>query len=88
MSGKDRAGEECEESSETPTRKPRRVPTGLGSADTRAAIWELLHHYKGGEPENLPGPEEFQECMERHPYANPDAVWTFLLFQPPPPERT
>lgn len=55
---------------------------GLGSADTRAAIWELLAHYKGGEPENLPGPEEFQECMERHPYADPDAVWTFLLFQP------
>jgi IS5 family transposase len=26
---------------------------------TRAAIWELLVHYKGGEPENLPGAEEF-----------------------------
>jgi competence protein ComFC len=57
---------------------------GLGSADTQAAIMELLKHYAGGEPENLPGPEEFQECMERHPYADPDAVWTFLLFQPPP----
>lgn len=45
---------------------------GLGSADTQEAIWELLAHYKGGEPENLPGPEEFQECMERHPYADPD----------------
>jgi hypothetical protein len=56
----------------------------LGSADTQAAIMELLAHYKGGEPENLPGPEEFQECMERHPYADPDAVWTFLLFQPSP----
>ena len=30
---------------------------------TRVAIWELLAHYKGGEPENLPGPEEFQRCM-------------------------
>lgn len=49
---------------------------------TRAAIWELLAHYKDGEPQILPGPEEFQRCMERHPSADPDAVWTFLLFQP------
>jgi hypothetical protein len=58
---------------------------GLGSADAHAAIWELLSHDRGGEPEDLPGPEEFQECMERHPYADPGVVWTFLLFQPPPP---
>lgn len=51
---------------------------------THAAIWELLAHYKDGEPQILPGPEEFQRCMERHPSADPDAVWTFLLFQPPP----
>lgn len=57
---------------------------GLASAVTLEAIYKLLAHYKGGEPENLPSPEEFQECMERHPYADPDAVWTFLLFQPPP----
>jgi hypothetical protein len=61
--------------------------TGTSPCHAIASNRERLKHHKGEEPANLPGPEEFQECMERHPYADPDAVWTFLLFQPPPPER-
>jgi hypothetical protein len=67
-----------------PPFRPANIARGAVTSLTRAAIWELLAHCKGGEPDNLPGTEEFQECIERHPYADPDAVWTFLLFQPPP----
>lgn len=56
----------------------------LASADTLDAIWELLSHYKGGEPDNLPGPEEFMEAMERHPYADPKAVWAAVSYRPTP----